>query len=171
MINLPAELGPLAGLFQTFTLLSCTALHCTVLCCTILCSTALYCTLLRCTSLHCTVLCCTALHCTALHCAALHCPVLLRSLCLSPKEDLLVALTSDLLLYSFPIPKKEGGGQKRSLFSIFLYPFHSGPIEGLDVCHRSGQQGTETPTFHCHRANIIFSGKFRNPYFCHILSI
>ena len=76
MINLPAELGPLAGLFQTFTLLSCTALHCTVLCCTILCSTALYCTLLRCTSLHCTVLCCTALHCTALHRTVLCCTAL-----------------------------------------------------------------------------------------------
>lgn len=59
-----------------------------------------------------------------------------RSLCMSPKEDLLVALTTDLLLYSFALKKKDSSLQKKNLFSTFLYPFHSGPIEGLDVCHR-----------------------------------
>ena len=63
-----------------------------------------------------------------------------RSLCLSPKEDLIVALTSDLLLYSFPLKKKEkDSAQKRNSFTTFLHPFHSGPIEGLDICHRFDQ--------------------------------
>ena len=66
--------------------------------------------------------------------------VFTRSLCLSPKEDLIVALTSDLLLYSFPLKKKEkDSAQKRNSFTTFLHPFHSGPIEGLDICHRFDQ--------------------------------
>ena len=60
----------------------------------------------------------------------------IKSLTMSPKEDLLIALTSNLLLYSFPMRKKESSLQKRNTFSIFLYPFHSESIEGLDVCHR-----------------------------------
>ena len=48
-----------------------------------------------------------------------------------------MALTSDLLLYSFPLKKKEkDSGTKRNTFTTFLHPFHSGPIEGLDICHR-----------------------------------
>ena len=46
-----------------------------------------------------------------------------------------MALSSDLLLYSFPMKKKESS-QKRAVFTILLYPFHSDSIEGLDVCHR-----------------------------------
>ena len=60
----------------------------------------------------------------------------IKSLAISPKEDLLVALSSDLLLYSFSMKKKESSSQKRNIFSILLYPFHSDSIEGLDVCHR-----------------------------------
>lgn len=60
----------------------------------------------------------------------------IKSLAISPKEDFLVALSSDLLLYSFSMKKKEGSSQKRNMFSILLYPFHSDSIEGLDVCHR-----------------------------------
>ena len=61
----------------------------------------------------------------------------LRSLCLSPKEDLIVALTSDLLLYSVPLSKKEkDSAVKKNTFTTFLHPFHSGPIQGLDICHR-----------------------------------
>ena len=60
----------------------------------------------------------------------------IRSLTISPREDLLVALTSDLLLYSFAMKKKESSVQKRKIFSILLYPFHSDSIEGLDLCHR-----------------------------------
>ena len=61
----------------------------------------------------------------------------LRSLCLSPKEDLIVALTSDLLLYSVPLNKKEkDSAVKKNTFTTFLHPFHSGPIQGLDICHR-----------------------------------
>ena len=60
----------------------------------------------------------------------------IKSLTLSPREDLLVALTSDLLLYSFAMKKKESSVQKRNMFSILLYPFHSDSIEGLDLCHR-----------------------------------
>ena len=60
----------------------------------------------------------------------------IKSLSLSPREDLLVALTSDLLLYSFAMKKKESSVQKRNIFSILLYPFHSDSIEGLDLCHR-----------------------------------
>ena len=47
-----------------------------------------------------------------------------------------MALTSDLLLYSFQMKKKESSVQKRNIFSTLLYPFHSDSIEGLDVCHR-----------------------------------
>ena len=46
-----------------------------------------------------------------------------------------MALSSDLLLYSFSMKKKESS-QKRAVFTILLYPFHSDSIEGLDVCHR-----------------------------------
>ena len=60
----------------------------------------------------------------------------IKSLCLSPKEDLLVALTEDLLLYSFPMKKKENTPLKKNIFSIFLYPFHSAGIRGLDICYR-----------------------------------
>jgi len=38
----------------------------------------------------------------------------IKSLTLSPREDLLVALTSDLLLYSFAMKKKESSVQKRN---------------------------------------------------------
>ena len=61
---------------------------------------------------------------------------MIKSLAISPKEDQLVALSSDLLLYSFSMKKKENNSQKRNMFSILLYPFHSDSIEGLDVCHR-----------------------------------
>ena len=60
----------------------------------------------------------------------------IKSLAISPKEDLLVALSSDLLLYSFCMKKKESSSGKRCMFSVFLHPFHSDSIQGLDVCHR-----------------------------------
>lgn len=47
-----------------------------------------------------------------------------------------MALSSELLLYSFSMKKKDNSSQKKNMFSILLYPFHSDSIEGLDVCHR-----------------------------------
>lgn len=57
------------------------------------------------------------------------------SLTISPNDDILVALTDDLLLYSYPMKKKESS-LKKNLFAIFLHPFHSAAIKGLDVCYR-----------------------------------
>ena len=57
------------------------------------------------------------------------------SLTISPNDDILVALTDDLLLYSYPMKKKESS-LKKNVFSIFLQPFHSSAIRGLDVCYR-----------------------------------
>ena len=78
----------------------------------------------------------------------------MRSLSISPGEDLLIALTDDLLLYSYQLKKKEGSQVnsfnclmaifqallflqvKKNVFTIFLYPFHSAGLRGLDICHR-----------------------------------
>ena len=59
-----------------------------------------------------------------------------KSLCISPTEDLLVALTDDLLLFSYQLKKKEGTHLKKNVFSILLYPFHSAGVKGLDICIR-----------------------------------
>ena len=57
------------------------------------------------------------------------------SLTISPKDEFLMALTDDLLLFCYPMKKRESS-LKRNLFSIFQQPFHSSAIKGLDVCHR-----------------------------------
>ena len=57
------------------------------------------------------------------------------SLTISPKDDFLIALTDDLLLYSYSMKKKESS-LKKNVFSIFLQPFHSSAIRGLDICYR-----------------------------------
>lgn len=59
-----------------------------------------------------------------------------RSLCINPSEEQLVALTDDLLLFSYPLNKKENSPLKKNLFSIVLHPFHSAAITGLDICQR-----------------------------------
>ena len=59
-----------------------------------------------------------------------------KSLCVSPSEDMLVALTDDLLLYSYQLKRKEGAQVKKNMFSILLHPFHSAGVRGLDICHR-----------------------------------
>ena len=59
-----------------------------------------------------------------------------RCLCVSPSEDLLIALTDDLLLFSYQLKRKEGAQVKKNIFSIFLHPFHSAGVKGLDICHR-----------------------------------
>ena len=61
---------------------------------------------------------------------------IIKSLCISPSEDLLVALTDDLLLFSYQLKKKEGTHIKKNVFSILLYPFHSAGVRGLDICIR-----------------------------------
>ena len=79
---------------------------------------------------------------------------IVKCLCVSPTEDLLIALTDDLLLYSYQLKKKEGAQVrvnygflkftkisflvqvKKNVFSILLHPFHSAGIRGLDICHR-----------------------------------
>ena len=60
----------------------------------------------------------------------------IKSLSINPTEDLLVALTDDLLLFSYQLKKKEGTHIKKNVFSILLYPFHSAAVKGLDVCIR-----------------------------------
>ena len=60
----------------------------------------------------------------------------IKSLCISPAEDLVVALTEDLLLFSYQLKKKEGAHIKRNVFSTLLYPFHSAGVKGLDICIR-----------------------------------
>ena len=57
------------------------------------------------------------------------------SLAISPKDEFLIALTDDLLLYCYPMKKRESS-LKRNVFAIFQQPFHSNAIKGLDVCHR-----------------------------------
>ena len=57
------------------------------------------------------------------------------SLTISPKDEFLMALTDDLLLFCYPMKKRESS-LKRNLFAIFQQPFHSSAIKGLDVCHR-----------------------------------
>ena len=57
------------------------------------------------------------------------------SLTINPKDEFLMALTDDLLLFCYPMKKRESS-LKRNLFSIFQQPFHSSSIKGLDVCHR-----------------------------------
>ena len=68
----------------------------------------------------------------------------IKSLCLSQNEDLLVTLTDDLLLYSFPMKKRENTPLKKNIFSIFLYPFHIAGIRGLDICYRKPLIVTES---------------------------
>ena len=60
----------------------------------------------------------------------------IKSLCISPAEDLVVALTEDLLLFSYQLKKKEGSHIKKNVFSTLLYPFHSAGVRGLDICIR-----------------------------------
>ena len=60
----------------------------------------------------------------------------IKSLCISPAEDLVVALTEDLLLFSYQLKKKEGAHIKKNVFSTLLYPFHSAGVRGLDICIR-----------------------------------
>ena len=60
----------------------------------------------------------------------------IKSLCISPPEDLVVALTEDLLLFSYQLKKKEGAHIKKNVFSTLLYPFHSAGVRGLDICIR-----------------------------------
>lgn len=61
---------------------------------------------------------------------------IIKSLSINPSEDLLVALTDDLLLFSYQLKKKEGSHIKKNVFSILLYPFHSAAVKGLDICTR-----------------------------------
>ena len=43
---------------------------------------------------------------------------IVKCLCVSPTEDLLIALTDDLLLYSYQLKKKEGS-QQVTAYNVF----------------------------------------------------